>query len=289
MMRIGKCLVVGVALLIPAVAFAGLAPTQDALTVGQAKMAASSGPGNSVTVTVPLDVSNLKTVGAFDMPLTFGEPGDGIELREVRFADRIDYFDVKIANIDNDAKRVLIGLVPLAFDPNKPRLEPSAGPLGELVFEITDPTLTEFTIDTYQTDQPHHQLMWVYSYDTDQGDHTVEAAYPKFEPTTIQVDAAGASSSVPTQYTLNQNYPNPFNPSTEISFALPQPTDVNLSIYNVLGQHVRNLANGYMEAGKHSVTWDGRDENGNVAASGIYFYRIQADNFTDIRKMTLLK
>jgi hypothetical protein len=289
MMRIGKCLVVGVALLIPAVAFAGLAPTQDALTVGQAKMAASSGPGNSVTVTVPLDVSNIKTVGALDMPLTFGEPGDGIELREVRFADRIQDFDVKIANIDNDEKKVLIGLVPLAFDPNKPRLAPSAGPVGELVFEVTDPTMTEFTIGTFETERPRHRLMWVYNEVDAEGNRVVEAAFPKFEPVTIQVNAAGASSTVPTQYTLNQNYPNPFNPSTEISFALPQAGHVDLSIYNVLGQHVRTLVSGFKEADRHTVTWDGRTDQGQTAASGIYFYRIKADGFTDVRKMTLLK
>ncbi|GAB4323106.1 MAG: hypothetical protein Kow0074_15060 [Candidatus Zixiibacteriota bacterium] len=289
MMRFGKCLVIGVALLIPAMALAGVGPgTGDALVVGQARMAAS-GPGNSVTVTVPLDASNMKTVGALDMPLTFGEPGDGIELREVRWADRVEYFDLKIANIDNDQKRVLIGLVPLAYDPTKPRLEPSSGPLGELVFEITDPTMTEFTIGTYETERPRHRLMWVYSFTDDQGNQVVEPAFPKFEPTTIQVEAAGSSSAIPTQYSLNQNYPNPFNPSTEISFALPQAGRVDLSIYNVLGQHVRSLVNGHMEAGKHTVTWDGRDKNGNVAASGIYFYRIKADEFTDIRKMTLLK
>jgi hypothetical protein len=276
MMRTGKCLVVGVALLIPAIALAGVGPgTGDALNVGQAKMAASSGPGNSVMVTVPLDMSNMKTLGALDMPLTFGEPGDGIELREVRWDDRIDYFDVKIANINNDEKKVLIGLLPLAFDPNKPRLAPGAGPIGELVFEVTDPTLTEFTIGTYETERPRHRLMWVYSEVDDAGNRTVEAA--------------GSSQLVPTSYALNQNYPNPFNPSTEISFDLPQASKVDLSIYNVLGQHVRNLVEDQMEAGQHTVTWDGRDNNGNTAASGIYFYRIKANEFTDIRKMTLLK
>jgi hypothetical protein len=289
MMRTGKCLVVGVALLIPAMAVAGVGPANgDAFVIGQAKMAAS-GPGNSVTVTVPLEMSNMKTLGAIDMPLTFGQPGDGIELREVRFDDRIDYFDVKIANINNDEKRVLIGLVPLAFDPNKPRLAPGSGPLGELVFEVTDPTLTEFTIGTYETERPRHRLMWVYSEIDENGNRTVDATFPKFEQTTVKVEAAGSSQIVPTSYALNQNYPNPFNPSTEISFALPQAGKVTLSIYNVLGQHVTSLVDEHMEAGQHSVTWTGRDDNNNVAASGIYFARMQAESFTAIRKMTLLK
>jgi len=290
MKRFGKCLVVGVALLVPAIALAGVGPANgDALTVGQGRMAASSGPGNSVMVTVPLEMSNMKTLGAIDMPLRFGEPGDGVELREVRFDDRIDYFDVKIANIDNDEKQVLIGLVPLAFDPTKERLAASSGPLGELVFEVTDPTLTEFTISTFETEAPRHRLMWVYSEVDANGERSVHATYPEFAPTTIQVNAAGASQFVPTQYALNQNYPNPFNPSTEISFALPQASRVDLTIYNVLGQQVRNLVSGQMEPGVHNVTWDGRDNSGNTAASGIYFYRLKTDEFSDIRKMTLLK
>jgi hypothetical protein len=290
MKRFGKCLVVGVAILVPAIALAGVGPANgDAFTVGQGRMAASSGAGNSVMVTVPLEMSNMKTLGAIDMPLSFGVPGDGIELREVRFDDRIDYFDVKIANIDNDEKRVLIGLVPLAFDPNKARLAASSGPVGELVFEVTDPTLTEFTINTYETENPRHRLMWVYSEVDEDGNRSVNATYPEYRPTTIQVTAAGASQFIPAQYSLNQNYPNPFNPSTEIAFALPQASRVDLTIYNVLGQQVRNLISGEMEPGQHSITWDGRDNGGNTAASGIYFYRLKADEFNDIRKMTLLK
>lgn len=290
MMRFGKCLAVGVVLLIPALAIAGVGPAgTDALTVGQAKMAASAGPGTAVTVTLPLEMSNTKTLGAIDMPLRFGNPGDGIELKEVRFDDRIQYFDVKIANIDNDNKTVLIGLVPLAFDPNKERMAPSSGALAELVFEVTDPTMTEFKLDTYTTDIPRHRLMWVYTDVSSDGNRSVQAIFPKFEATTIRVDAAGTSSAVPTSYSLNQNYPNPFNPSTEISFALPQDGRVDLSIYNVLGQRVVSLVSRHMEAGRHTVTWDGRDANGNTASSGIYFYRIQANDFVDTRKMTLLK
>ncbi len=80
------------------------------------------------------------------------------------------------------------------------------------------------------------------------------------------------------------NYPNPFNPSTEISFYLPQTSDVRLDVYNIAGQVVATLVNGVMEAGGHTVRWDGTD-----LASGVYLYRIQAGDYTDSKKMLLLK
>jgi hypothetical protein len=289
MMRIGKCLAIGVVLLLPAVALAAVSPaTNDALTMTQPKYAAAAGSGT--TVTVPLEMSNLNVLAAVDMPLSFGQPGDGIELREVRFDDRIDYFDVKIANIDNDAKTVLIGLVPMAFDPNKPRMASGKGPIAELVFDVIDPTMESFTIDTYMTDRPRHQLMWVYSQVDENGDRSVHAAYPDFKPMTIQVEPAGTSPSVvPTTYALSQNYPNPFNAGTVIKFDLVDRSDVRLSIYNVLGQEVRTFNEEGLEAGTHAIQWDGTTNAGEAAASGIYFYRIRANDFVATKKMTLLK
>jgi hypothetical protein len=235
MMRIGKCLTIGVVLLLPAVALAAVSPaTNDALTMNQPKYAAAA--GNGTTVTVPLEMSNLNVLAAVDIPLSFGQPGDGLELREVRFDERIDYFDVKIASIDNDAKTVFIGLVPMAFDPNKPRMASGKGPIAQLVFDVVDPTMEAFTIDTYTTDRPRHRLMWVYSEVDEDGQRSVHAAYPEFKPMTIQVEAAGSAPSfVPTTYALDQNYPNPFNAGTVINFDLIDRSDVMLSIYNVLG------------------------------------------------------
>ncbi|GAB4319606.1 MAG: hypothetical protein Kow0074_09310 [Candidatus Zixiibacteriota bacterium] len=108
------------------------------------------------------------------------------------------------------------------------------------------------------------------------------------ESNEVTVFAAGGSP-VPTDYALLQNYPNPFNPSTTIQFRLPEASEVNLTIYNVLGQQVRSLVAGVKEAGTHTVEWDGRDDNGSTVQSGMYFYRIQTPSFTEARKMTLLK
>ena len=88
---------------------------------------------------------------------------------------------------------------------------------------------------------------------------------------------------------LAQNYPNPFNPQTSIAFSLKQRSNVSLKIYDVAGALVRELVNEARAAGSYSVKWDGRDERGQQAASGVYFYKLVAGEFTSTKKMVLLK
>ena len=83
--------------------------------------------------------------------------------------------------------------------------------------------------------------------------------------------------------------PNPINPDCQIRYALPKDAEVNLSVYNVLGQKVKTLVEEYQAAGHKTVRWDGTDDNGDKVASGIYFYRIQAGESTDTKKMILMK
>ncbi len=85
-------------------------------------------------------------------------------------------------------------------------------------------------------------------------------------------------------YALMQNYPNPFNPSTTIEFEIPARSNVRLTVYDVLGREVASLSNGVHEAGRYSVVW-----NASNVASGMYFFRLEADRFTAVRKMLLLK
>ena len=92
------------------------------------------------------------------------------------------------------------------------------------------------------------------------------------------------TSNVPTAFLLKQNYPNPFNPSTNINFSLPITSFVKLQVFNALGQLVTTLAEKEFSAGNHLMTW-----TANNNASGIYFLKIQANNFVDVKKMILLK
>jgi len=96
-------------------------------------------------------------------------------------------------------------------------------------------------------------------------------------------------SPVPKEYALSQNYPNPFNPSTTIQFQLPKGSYVSLKIYDLTGREIRTLINKQMEAGYHKVVWDGTNNQGEKVVSGIYFYRIEAGTFSQIRRMILIK
>lgn len=99
----------------------------------------------------------------------------------------------------------------------------------------------------------------------------------------------GGSPAAPSSFALWQNYPNPFNPSTVIRFALPQAGQMRLAVYNILGHRIRMLMEGVRPAGEFQVTWDGRDEAGRQVASGIYFYRLEAQGQRQTRKLTLMR
>ena len=89
---------------------------------------------------------------------------------------------------------------------------------------------------------------------------------------------------LPDSFTLNQNYPNPFNPTTNISYTLPKGGKVKIDVFNIQGQKVATLVNGYMSSGSHMVTF-----NASHLASGIYTYRLVSGNFVQVKKMTLIK
>ncbi len=95
---------------------------------------------------------------------------------------------------------------------------------------------------------------------------------------------------IPTSFALQQNYPNPFNPSTIIQYSIKEPSNVKLTIYNILGQKVYTLVNKQQNAGTYSVQWNAKNEYGTKVSTGIYFYRLEAGNqFVKIKKMILLK
>lgn len=119
-------------------------------------------------------------------------------------------------------------------------------------------------------------VMW-YSY----GAYKVE---PRSFNDIVEIPCGGVTEIEPVAYSLNGNYPNPFNPTTTIDFDLAEPGQVSLSVFDMAGHQVATLVDGNLSAGSHSVNFDGSN-----LSSGIYFYMIQAGNFTDTRKMVLVK
>ena len=103
------------------------------------------------------------------------------------------------------------------------------------------------------------------------------------------MDGEGDQPNAPDRFALFQNHPNPFNPETEISYYLSQGCEVKLTIYNILGRRVKTLFEGHQNAGMKTLVWDGKDDQGKQLSSGIYFYRLQAGEFIQTRKMSLIK
>jgi hypothetical protein len=97
------------------------------------------------------------------------------------------------------------------------------------------------------------------------------------------------SNTYTERFNLYHNYPNPFNPTTTIRFDLPKPADVKLEVYNLLGQRMATLINGYQLAGNHTVTWNGKGDEGEDMATGLYLMKLTAGNQILTRKMFLIR
>ena len=98
-----------------------------------------------------------------------------------------------------------------------------------------------------------------------------------------------ASEILPSSYSLQQNYPNPFNPLTEIKYQLPIDEFVEITIYDLMGRNVKNLMNQKHVAGFHSIKWNATNNSGELVSAGMYFYTIKTNNYSQTRKMMLLK
>jgi len=232
---------------------------------------------------VPIELKNIQAMAAMDLPLKYSE---GVTLEEVSFdGTRSQDFDFKWATIDNNKSTVVIGLVPMMYG-EKSDLEPGNGVIANLVFKVDDPTIKSIQITPTTTTEPDHSLMFIHVDEAGQLKESVpqlagfEVALPASDP---------GGNGLPTKYDLFQNAPNPFNPTTVVSYDLPKASQVRLEVFNVLGQKVKTLVNDFKEAGTQTVIWDGTDNSGSSVASGLYFYRISAGDFSATKKMMMLK
>jgi hypothetical protein len=162
--------------------------------------------------------------------------------------------------------------------------------IGDLIIKIPDPTMLPNEFDI-AIDSVFFPPAGYFKFSPGSG-----SGYPpEYVGATIHVDniVLDADDDLgeikPESYRLNQNTPNPFNPSTTISFYNEAKGHVNLAIYNLLGQKVKTLIDWEMAPGQQDVLWDGTDNNSENVSSGIYFYRLSAGDFHDIKKMMLLK
>ena len=148
---------------------------------------------------------------------------------------------------------------------------PAAKPVAIRVFHPTDPSIPDELKDLLGLEG-----LWLLDPESVDG---LNAQGDAIEQATVQT----------LQFELQQNHPNPFNPATTIQYTLSEATQVRLTIYNVLGQSVRELVNNGQGAGVYRVTWDGRNSLGKAVTSGVYLYRLKAGANVSVRKMILAK
>ena len=115
----------------------------------------------------------------------------------------------------------------------------------------------------------------------------VMASNPKGEM--LDIEAGKSETLVPDRYLLYQNYPNPFNPTTTIRYGLPERQDVEITIYNILGQRIRTFSYKNQPAGYHELLWDGRNSHNITVATGVYIYRMKSADFVNSKKMLLIR
>ena len=237
------------------------------------------------TFKVAVEVVNDEELAALDIPIRFGQPGDGITLESVEWSSRVADWDFTHAAIDNENKTVILGLISelvnIRADADlKTAATASGAKIADLVFRVEDGYKASF--ETFTTERPGHELTFIYNR-YENGKPIVESITPEFE-----VNASFDKQTLPTEFALSQNFPNPFNPSTSFVLSLPEESNYAVRIFNVAGQLVKTY-NGHSAAGNVTITWDGVNEQGSQVASGVYFFRAEAKNFAQTRKMMMLK
>ncbi len=235
-------------------------------------------PNSQIVVNVYL--TNDEAIGGFAVPLVFPDTVTNLDIT----CDSVSFVGTRSSgliygsdstSVDNDKNKVV------AFAFFVVTIPAGTGSIAKIYFS------TGSAWDSTQS-VPIDTSFWPptsgYEFSTDLG----ASFYPIFLKGALEVREVNAPAT-PKVFSLSQNYPNPFNPKTVIRFGLPKDSWVNLDIYNVLGQRVRALVDERLSAGMKEVEWDGKDDKGFEVSSGIYFYKIKAGDFSDIKKMVMLK
>ncbi len=116
-----------------------------------------------------------------------------------------------------------------------------------------------------------------------------QSDYSEVLSVTLEAVNVDGGEQLPAVYALHQNYPNPFNPVTNLSYDLPEDAMVNITVFDMMGKVVRTLVNDQQSAGYKTLQWNAANHSGQPVSAGLYIYIIKAGNFSQTRKMILLK
>jgi len=252
-------------------------------------------------------IADLNGSGRLDVIFTAQDGGiyavthQGIEIYGWPYeTGKVLWSSPAIVDIDNDGELEVVVTVPpgnlVHIDTDGSLL--LSVPMGASGIPMSSPVVGDLDNDgdlevaTGSTEGAH-----IYDYSTVS---TVDIAWPMYRGSarrtgyiddilTAVPEDEDPQPAVPGRYALHQNYPNPFNPQTAIRYSLAQAGPARLAIYNVLGQEVVTLVDRHQAAGAHEIVWNGADSGGRAVTSGLYFYRLQAGEFSETRKMVLLR
>ena len=154
------------------------------------------------------------------------------------------------------------------------------------VIQVMNPT-DEITIEYTIVKDAGDHMLWVLAMESDE--FVLEGIGSITLPGNVTGLTLNKVPEVPEVFGLSQNFPNPFNPVTQISFQVPEASDVTVSVYNMMGQKVADLVQAHVPAGYHQVLWDSRNLQGESVSSGVYLYTITSGDFHAMKKMILMK
>jgi len=227
------------------------------------------------------------SVAYFNLPLEFTASGTGITFNRVTyFPPLLNWDDTFFDYIEGDEFLRHFGFMDLDSAWNPP-LHTNYARLHTLniVFDIDANATSPQVVDINYYDDPiNGPTIFGMVGGVIQIDPALVPGAIYYGPVGIEDD-----DILPTETGLAQNYPNPFNPTTNIEFALVSDQVVRIDVYNILGQHIQTIADGSYPAGRHTVSWNGSNANGETVPSGVYFYNMVSEDFSQTNKMMLLR
>ena len=267
----------------------------------------SSATNEQTQITVNIDLTNTEAVAGLQFALKdgFSLPVSLIDINPSGRADSEPYEDTDgdgfytpgenytdvnsngawdeaffVKFNDNDSTiRVLV------FDVNGNSIQPGSGPICSILYSIpasvSDEVIDLVFFEDIEADPPY--LLTVVDSDANTM-HTI------WRNGYLIVGGIGDSKELPNEFALAQNYPNPFNPMTTIEYSVSEESEINLGVYNLLGQEIYTLVNAVRQPGFYSTIWNGLTNNGVRVESGIYLYKMSSTaGFSTTKKLVLLK